>query len=880
MEGGCPESAELIGRTCDICQVECNERVCPTCTQVLDSLDFKQQYSDYGESLFPVICSLQMWSREIPTWNIIDGLLNLLKPSVRRGTRSQNPRKGPFIVFEGVDGAGKTFHMDVIQELLVNVQYPVHKLVFPNGQTKLGRFLKTCMREARHLDVWTQHVLFSIHRWEFMSWMTDILEKGEAILCERYVWSGLVYSCALAPGLDIRTFMCTDMGLIAPDMVIYVDTPPEAVRARPQMSALFSDFEFQNQIYDLYQETSIWDGIRVVRHKTSDNKWESRQRLTSVLRGDPLWKNINRNWYYLWENPGRCPMCDVSFDAQEEYQRCMECLKTVHQCCLFQDQSYERILVCSACQQAASSTDPPPPLPPPETSPLEEDEVEHQPAENQFEPELVTEDYFAEKLRESGSTPCKLHGMDHLSRDPECEFCKRALGPMYRHLNHKYGMQIADHTPTLSFDFSGPLPLAVTGAKILMVFVWRLQDIRLLWAFALVRRTKENVLSCLQSVIADLNTLTGGSKPPVTRVHSDQAKEFLSQPVMEWLKEKGIRQTFTSTYDSQANGVAERWINLIKTKSTALLASKYMPTPFWCYAVAWVTRCYNIKVLGQKPRKNLPEFGQLLLVRVNRENKLQERGRLGIMAGTYPEIANGVIVLSIHNNTVHESYTAHVAPATFSDKDHWFIKRDTKDPNKIVYVNDKGEITWEAPLPHLPTVEQKLPLKYHPQYAALQRAVDGWAWYTSNVGQLLPHFDDIEPEDEKEPLPAIGGARFYTWDEISCEFLNPFAQEREEEKTLPPLVQIVPEAGIELPPAPSGQPPKRKIEGSIALPQPVAEEVQRYAEEQDKLLTPLDDGDQRVQEENAQTLEEENIFPSSGGGYLLPSLISLLSSIP
>ena len=108
--------------------------------------------------------------------------------------------------------------------------------------------------------------------------------------------------------------------------------------------------------------------------------------------------------------------------------------------------------------------------------------------------------------------PCKLHGMDHLSRDPECEFCKKALGPMYRHLNHKYGMQIADHTPTLSFDFSGPLPIAVTGARILMVFVWRLQDIRLLWGFALVHRTKEIVLSCLQSVIADLNTLTGGVK--------------------------------------------------------------------------------------------------------------------------------------------------------------------------------------------------------------------------------------------------------------------------------------------------------------------------------------------------------------------------------
>ena len=144
---------------------------------------------------------------------------------------------------------------------------------------------------------------------------------------------------------------------------------------------------------------------------------------------------------------------------------------------------------------------------------------------------------------------------------------------------------------------------------------------------------------------------------------------------MEWLKEKGIRQTFTSAYDSQANGVAERWINLIKTKSTALLASRYLPHTL-------LVLCCGV--------------GYSLL---------QQQG-------SWAE--TGVIVLSVHNNTVHESYTAHVAPATFSDKDRWFIKRDSKDPNKIVYVNDKGEITLEAPLVHLPTVEQKLPLKSSP----------------------------------------------------------------------------------------------------------------------------------------------------------------------
>ena len=237
-----------------------------------------------------MIQSLQTWSREIPTWNIVDGLLNLLKPSVRRFDRSQNPRKGPFIVFEGIDGPGKTFHMDVAQEFLVNSHFSVHKLVFPNAQTKLGRFLKTCMRESRLFDVWTQHVLFSLHRWVFMPWMTDILEKGEAILCERYAWSGLVYSSALAPTLDIQIFMGIDMGLMAPDLVIYVDTDPTTIGTRPQISFMFSDLEFQEQIYDLYQEPSIWEGVRVLRHQTSDNKWDSRNRLMSALRGDPYGK--------------------------------------------------------------------------------------------------------------------------------------------------------------------------------------------------------------------------------------------------------------------------------------------------------------------------------------------------------------------------------------------------------------------------------------------------------------------------------------------------------------------------------------------------------------------------------------------------------------
>ena len=74
-------------------------------------------------------------------------------------------------------------------------------------------------------------------------------------------------------------------------------------------------------------------------------------------------------------------------------------------------------------------------------------------------------------LDPSGVVPCPHHGMDHLTRDPSCEFCKKALGPLYRHLKGKYGLRLDDQAPTLSLDFSGPFPVSATGARFMLLFV-------------------------------------------------------------------------------------------------------------------------------------------------------------------------------------------------------------------------------------------------------------------------------------------------------------------------------------------------------------------------------------------------------------------------
>ena len=39
------------------------------------------------------------------------------------------PRHGLFIVFEGIDGSGKTFHLDAVKDALISHSRAIHSIV-------------------------------------------------------------------------------------------------------------------------------------------------------------------------------------------------------------------------------------------------------------------------------------------------------------------------------------------------------------------------------------------------------------------------------------------------------------------------------------------------------------------------------------------------------------------------------------------------------------------------------------------------------------------------------------------------------------------------------------------------------------------------------
>jgi len=86
------------------------------------------------------------------------------------------------------------------------------------------------LRSQSELDDHTVHLLFSANRWELASTIESDLASGTTILCDRYAFSGCAFTAA--KGLPYDWCIAPDVGLPAPDLVLFLDISPDAAKSR------------------------------------------------------------------------------------------------------------------------------------------------------------------------------------------------------------------------------------------------------------------------------------------------------------------------------------------------------------------------------------------------------------------------------------------------------------------------------------------------------------------------------------------------------------------------------------------------------------------------------------------------------------------------
>ena len=159
-----------------------------------------------------------------------------------------------------------------------------------------------------------------------------------------------------------------------------------------------------------------------------------------------------------------------------------------------------------------------------------------------------------------------------------------------------------------------PLPLQTMALPTSLVGALRLPgfplliDVRLLTSRGSVEvcDALERMVAFFESLQSEGFTITDSSR--IKRLHSDRAGEFTAPYFERFLtNHKSIYHTFTSGYDPQANGTAERTVGLVKSLAARALATAQLDSSYWSYSVRYAAQSLLCHAL-QRHQRSLP-FG-------------------------------------------------------------------------------------------------------------------------------------------------------------------------------------------------------------------------------------------------------------------------------
>jgi dTMP kinase len=145
-------------------------------------------------------------------------------------------RPGLFIVFEGVEGSGKTTQLKSLHHMLVEFGKEVVVVREPGG-TPISERVRGLVLDpgAKEMDAKTEALLYAASRAQLVAQVIrPALEAGKVVLCDRFIDSSLAYQ-GLARGLGEEDVLRLNMWATdetVPDIVILLDLDPEAGLAR------------------------------------------------------------------------------------------------------------------------------------------------------------------------------------------------------------------------------------------------------------------------------------------------------------------------------------------------------------------------------------------------------------------------------------------------------------------------------------------------------------------------------------------------------------------------------------------------------------------------------------------------------------------------
>ncbi|RCJ24662.1 dTMP kinase [Nostoc minutum NIES-26] len=202
---------------------------------------------------------------------------------------------GRFIVFEGVEGCGKTSQMQLCCQWLQSNGIPVAVTREPGG-TELGLELRRLLLEKsedKPVAEVTELLLYAADRSQHVAQeLKPNLAAGKYILCDRYTDSTIAYQ-GYGRGLNmslIEQLNHIATGGLESDLTIWLDVDVEVGLARKRGSETKLDrieqeaIAFHRRVQQGYAELAASYPFRIVRVDGSLSKEAVQQNIQGILR--------------------------------------------------------------------------------------------------------------------------------------------------------------------------------------------------------------------------------------------------------------------------------------------------------------------------------------------------------------------------------------------------------------------------------------------------------------------------------------------------------------------------------------------------------------------------------------------------------------------
>ncbi|MDP5017138.1 MAG: dTMP kinase [Dolichospermum sp.] len=201
---------------------------------------------------------------------------------------------GKFIVFEGVEGCGKTTQMQLCFQWLESLNISVVLTREPGG-TELGKDLRALLLEKspnRPIGEVTELLLYAADRAQHIEEeLKPNLATGKFILCDRYIDSTIAYQ-GYGRGLNMSIINQLNQiatGGLASDLTIWLDVDVEVGLSRKRGQAKLDRIEqetiaFHRRVQQGYTELAASNPSRILRIDGSGSQDFVQQSIQEILQ--------------------------------------------------------------------------------------------------------------------------------------------------------------------------------------------------------------------------------------------------------------------------------------------------------------------------------------------------------------------------------------------------------------------------------------------------------------------------------------------------------------------------------------------------------------------------------------------------------------------